>query len=133
MRSWICFRGANISLIAGCVSNVGKKCVFCEGNRCGAVFSLNPCRLHVLGVSDRPLSVRFCIAHVSEAGPFLKRIDYCITQLKAQGPDLGPVSRVIKKRRRSVRTLLLLLDDKNTLYWPHVGSWDAQLLSRQSV
>ena len=30
---------------------------------------------------------------------FLRLIDFCITQLKAQGPHLGPVSRVIKKNK----------------------------------
>ena len=33
-------------------------------------------------------------------GSLSRRIDFCITQLKAQGPHLGPVSRVTKKKKK---------------------------------
>jgi len=36
----------------------------------------------------------------TEAGSYFRRIDSCITQLKAQGP-LGPVTRVKKTKRVS--------------------------------
>jgi len=40
----------------------------------------------------------------TEAGSYLRRIDSCITQLKAQGPS-GPVTRVKKKKRTQALTL----------------------------
>jgi len=36
----------------------------------------------------------------NEAGSYLRLIDSCITQLKAQGPALGPVTRVKKKKKK---------------------------------
>ena len=33
-------------------------------------------------------------------GSLLRRIHFCITQLKAQGPHLGPVSGVTKKKKK---------------------------------
>ena len=34
---------------------------------------------------------------------FLRLIDYCTTYLKASGPDLDPISRVIKKMKKRTK------------------------------
>jgi hypothetical protein len=39
---------------------------------------------------------------VTEAGSYLRLIDSCITQLKAQGSSRGPVTRVKQKKKKGV-------------------------------
>jgi len=72
----------------------------------------------------------FCVV-VTEAGSYLRLIDFCITQLKAQGPSRTCNESKEESRRRQLRSPQILGRGNVTIFLPVKALQLSQLASGQ--